>query len=235
MGLMLIVLFAYQSGLLNLQYFSISNATAVNSTDRLKERCVILLWTTFFGSNWLYKLIKWKELKCVPSNCIVTTNRSLFSESRAIVFHLRDVNSADLPAQHLDGQFWVLVNHEAPFNTIDDTKQFKKIESQINWTLSYRRDSDIYVPYGQIVDREAGDVWVQNVSFERKSKMIAWFVSNCNAPSGRLEYAHELQKYIPVDIYGKCGLFDCTETDWCQNMLQENYKFYLAFENTVSW
>ena len=77
---------------------------------------------------------------------------------------MRDINSVDLPEQHLDGQFWVLVNHEAPFNTLDDTKQFRAIEREINWTVTYRRDSDIFVPYGKIVHREVGVVWVQNVA-----------------------------------------------------------------------
>ena len=34
-----------------------------------------------------------------------------------------------------------------------------------------------------------------------KTKKIAWFVSNCGARNGRLQYAHELQKYIEVKIY----------------------------------
>lgn len=31
-----------------------------------------------------------------------------------------------------------------------------------------------------------------------KTKKVAWFVSNCGARNGRLQYAHELQKYIQV-------------------------------------
>lgn len=31
-----------------------------------------------------------------------------------------------------------------------------------------------------------------------KTKKVAWFVSNCNDDNGRLDYAHELQKYIQV-------------------------------------
>lgn len=31
-----------------------------------------------------------------------------------------------------------------------------------------------------------------------KTKKVAWFVSNCGARNGRLNYAHELQKYIQV-------------------------------------
>jgi len=62
---------------------------------------------------------------------------------------------------------------------------------------------------------------------------VAWFVSNCRESNTRKNYAKELQKYIPVDIYGKCGTKKCprsTETE-CFEMLNQDYKFYLAFEN----
>ena len=62
---------------------------------------------------------------------------------------------------------------------------------------------------------------------------MAWFVSNCRETNNRKQYAQELQKYIPVDIYGKCGTKTCprsTETE-CFEMLNRDYKFYLAFEN----
>ena len=31
-----------------------------------------------------------------------------------------------------------------------------------------------------------------------KTKMVAWFVSNCNARNRRLEYARELAKHVQV-------------------------------------
>jgi Glycosyltransferase family 10 (fucosyltransferase) C-term len=63
---------------------------------------------------------------------------------------------------------------------------------------------------------------------------VAWFVSNCNDRNGRLNYARELSKHISVDIYGKCGTKTCprsTESS-CFELLKEDYKFYLAFENS---
>ena len=35
-----------------------------------------------------------------------------------------------------------------------------------------------------------------------KTKKIAWFVTNCNAPSGRGKYVKKLQQYIPVSYIG---------------------------------
>jgi len=33
-----------------------------------------------------------------------------------------------------------------------------------------------------------------------KTRKVAWFVSNCGARNGRLQYAHELQKHIEVQM-----------------------------------
>jgi hypothetical protein len=62
---------------------------------------------------------------------------------------------------------------------------------------------------------------------------VAWLVSNCRESNNRQKYAHELQKYIPVDIYGKCGTMKCprSKENKCLEMLDRDYKFYLAFEN----
>ena len=60
-------------------------------------------------------------------------------------------------------------------------------------------------------------------------------MSHCNADSRRDEYVAELSKYIDVDTYGKCGTLECPQNlqDECVDMWEQNYKFYLAFENAV--
>ena len=44
-----------------------------------------------------------------------------------------------------------------------------------------------------------------------------------------------LSKYIKIDVYGKCGNLTCSrgEEGECEAMLNDSYKFYLAFENSV--
>ena len=37
-----------------------------------------------------------------------------------------------------------------------------------------------------------------------KHKLAVWIVSHCNAGSKRDAYVTELQKIIPIDIFGKC-------------------------------
>lgn len=107
----------------------------------------------------------------------------------------------------------------------------------INWTATYRHDSDIVTPYEKFV------LYDPEVKFqpkplynyaENKTKKVAWFVSNCFARNGRLQYGRELQKYIDVDIYGACGDHVCAKghQNECFERLQKNYKFYLSFENS---
>src|SRR5581483_6811186 len=90
---------------------------------------------------------------CLSDNCLVTRDRRMFSHSRAVIFHLRDINISDLPGNkslnHLSDQYWVLQSWEAPFY-LEDQEQFKAIEGEINWTMTYRHDSDIFSPYATI-------------------------------------------------------------------------------------
>ena len=42
-----------------------------------------------------------------------------------------------------------------------------------------------------------------------------------------------LKKYIPIDIYGFCGSLECSKNNKedCYKMVEDDYKFYLSFEN----
>ncbi len=66
---------------------------------------------------------------------------------------------------------------------------------------------------------------------------MAWFASNCGAKSGRMDYVRELQKHLPVDIYGSCGSSGLTcpnaSISDCSRLLNDHYKFYLSFESSV--
>ncbi len=114
--------------------------------------------------------------------------------------------------------------------------------------MSFRHDSDIFMPYGRISQTQSppADENVEAAIKEfgetnaaklvgKKSKPIAWFVSNCETPSNRVAYARALQKHMKVDIYGACGHLKCErsrESD-CWKQIEDDYYFYLAFENSI--
>ncbi|CAG7669571.1 unnamed protein product [Allacma fusca] len=70
----------------------------------------------------------------------------------------------------------------------------------------------------------------------RRKKLVALVLSNCkDVPSNRIQLVKELQKYVTVDVYGKCGEFQCKDPIpfGCKKELGHEYKFYLSFENSV--
>ena len=64
---------------------------------------------------------------------------------------------------------------------------------------------------------------------------MAWLVSNCKTDSHRELYVKELQKHVPVDVFGKCGNpLNCTKgRDECFVEIASSYQFYLSFENSL--
>lgn len=72
--------------------------------------------------------------------------------------------------------------------------------------------------------------------YKAKKGLVVWFVSRCTTPNKRELFVQELAKYIPIDIYGKCGAKKdpCIGSDdphQCLTQLYNSYKFYLSFEN----
>ncbi len=55
-------------------------------------------------------------------------------------------------------------------------------------------------------------------------------ISSCDALSNNtqgLEYIEVMKKFISVDVYGKCGDFDCKDFQCNKKLLAKKYKFYL--------
>lgn len=161
-------------------------------------------------------------------------------------------------------QIWIAYLLESPDNTFD--RKFKRQHRGVgdfNWTATYRSDSTIVTPYSKFVPyaskldeffaiKNEPPIQIQNstlkydiisLSDDQRRKIsakqgkVVWFVSNCFAKNGRLEYAKELSKFIKVDIYGKCGTFKCDKHSSsldCDELIDRNYKFYLSFENSNS-
>lgn len=139
-------------------------------------------------------------------------------------------------------QVWIVFGGEPPpLSSAMRLFDSRALGNLVNWTMFYRRDATISIPYGKFVtfrnftrieDYRLDD----GVNYAAgKTKKVAWLVSNCayGTNSGRENYAKELAKYIDVDIYGRCGKLKCPKEEWqeCLQMLKRDYKFYLAFEN----
>lgn len=66
-------------------------------------------------------------------------------------------------------------------------------------------------------------------------EMAFWLVSHCETGINREGYVAQLQQFIKVDIFGRCGpLGECSRKgNECFQNYSMNYMFYLAFENSI--
>ncbi|RWS00888.1 alpha-(1:3)-fucosyltransferase C-like protein, partial [Dinothrombium tinctorium] len=144
----------------------------------------------------------------------------------------------DLPRTHYENQRWVLFNLDSPLKFERKRELLSQFQAHINWTMSYRNDSDIYVPYARFVkkpNQNVNSIKILVDAFMNKTREIAWFVNDCSTASRRENYVKELGKYSQVDIYGICGQFSCPTNGElnCFKLLDFNYKFYLSFEDSL--
>ncbi|XP_055335097.1 glycoprotein 3-alpha-L-fucosyltransferase A-like [Paramacrobiotus metropolitanus] len=168
--------------------------------------------------------------KCPVNTCRLTDKANEADTADAVLMKPRSTTQR---AGHLSKQIWIMYALESPFHT----PSFTTSKTVYNWTATYRLDSDIVAPYEKyVLYNPAVRQIPQKINYAGRKTgkgKVAWFVSNCNAKNNRLDYARQLAKYISVDIYGSCGNKKCSRFQKnCEEMLQTDYKFYLAFENS---
>ncbi len=166
--------------------------------------------------------------RCPVSTCAISSNRIDGPSADLVIFK----DHFTMPSfERTPDQLWMLYLLECPLHT-----QMFKQKNVFNWTSTYRKDSTIVAPYErwQYYNDNLRQVKQLRDYSANKTKAVAWFVSNCGARNGRLNYAKELANYIQVDIYGACGTKRCprAQSASCFDMLNRDYKFYLAFENS---
>ncbi|XP_064093759.1 alpha-(1,3)-fucosyltransferase C-like [Macrobrachium nipponense] len=178
--------------------------------------------------------------KCPINTCFTTSDRGLFKhdEIDALIWHFRSEDRS-LPKVRSPHTRWVYWNIESPSYLFGDLRHYHGL---FNWTFSYVLDSDFPYPYDVVYRRRKPlpEIDYQNTT-SKKTKLAAWFVTNCNAVSKRHLFVKELQKFMQVDIYGRCGTMSCDcggecalkQPDYCYEMVEREYKFYLAFENSL--
>lgn len=192
---------------------------------------------------------------CKVSNCIATDDRNMFNQSDGIIIHAGDYREDDLPTYRLSNQRFIFLL----FETLPGGEHLPCFSRRhfYNWTMTHRRDSDVYVgkPYGALrrhsrsvtVDqlppklkpgeRAPKPVRMLNRSYPHlanRTKLLAWFNSHCPTHSKREDYFKKLAQYVPVDIYGKCGPLECLpRNDPRCDVVLDKYKFYLAAENSL--
>lgn len=226
----------------------------------------ILMWTHEYTEP--FKFLKlgrehFVTAGCQYNNCYLSHNKTFLpniTEWDAILFHAPEYTFSGniwhhpFPEARSNKQEYILASVESSANyPICD----QKWNSYFNWTMTYILDSEVPWEYMTIRDSQSNKIigpgdhipWNDKMislpedkknSLKKKTKAVAWFVSNCHSRGKREVYAAVLKKEMEeldlvFDIFGKCGQMKCDKgTRDCNKKLQEEYYFYLSFENSLS-
>ena len=243
--------------------FSQCNGTSIhpesNSPSALDGYKHILIWnipdrteTATFGFGHL----PFVQRRCKISKCAIfdkTSSFMPFEEYDAIIVNMLYISSSQLPRfKRKAHQRYIFLTQEPPPSM---PTFIASVGNYFNWTMTYKLNSDIQLLYGRIEPGPTAPKTTEETLYligktrlpsaknyaANKTSPVAWIVSHCYTYSSRETYANELSKYIPVDIYGKCGKsINCNRNQitWfpdpeCYDMMEAKYKFYLSFENSI--
>lgn len=237
--------------------FLILNITAINTnmTWYVDKQINILLWIEseiFPFTNMLPE----KMQKCLFRNCFATKNKLYFSDETyfdVLLFNVVDLyRNMTLPKKRLDRQKYIFVSREPPALFTPSPQ----LNGYFNLTWTYKSHSDITLRYVIVKDRKGNVIgpsenvpWMdinamKPVSKKIKRKLqskylpVAWLVSHCYTPNKRELFVQALQDelinyQLQIDIFGRCKENLCAEDEeQCHAMIETNYYFYLAFENS---
>ncbi|KAK2153617.1 hypothetical protein LSH36_291g05006 [Paralvinella palmiformis] len=229
-----------------------SSWTINKRSNQVKGTKLILAWGSFQHTNGFgYGKDTFKK-KCGSDRCELIADMRRLSEVDSVVFYVHGIISSKIipydikvtqleqapgyPVRLNNEQIFVFFHIEPP--TKNRRIPLTHLNDYFNLTMSYlfNTDNDIIWRYsltnvGKILDYDD-----QVKLVKAKTKLVAWVVSNCQKPhSIRNRYVKLLSKHIPVDIYGKCAT-PCNDS-WpsmdCFRNIEKQYKFYLAFENSL--
>ena len=183
----------------------------------------ILFWNEAYGSK-NYGVCCGNEpfQECKVKNCYFTDDKNYLDsvdKYDLIQFHQRSTYSNDLPKKRSPDQIymmWMFESAAYPFGF-----DSRKYNGFFNWTYTYLSGSTFHRPYEEMENHKPlpeevmDDGQVSDLKLERylksfgkanahrfkgRNKTVAWFVSNCEARSGRQNYVKKLKKYIDVSI-----------------------------------
>lgn len=173
---------------------------------------------------------------CPVKNCNITYEDKDIETADIVIFHLhRTTGLQDIPKRTNLSQIWAFLTDESPYHTFLNSKnKLQDFNNLFNWSMTYRSDSHIPVPYGRTVLRKVANPISTLMLNKRRDVLVAIMGSNCQAKNHRWQYVNELKKYISVDVYGGCGPMKdaCPGHFGADCPALDNYLFYLSFENT---
>ncbi|KAG1958428.1 alpha-(1,3)-fucosyltransferase 7 [Pimephales promelas] len=197
----------------------------------LEHNITILLWHWPFGVPYRVGRGVCMDKYEIP-RCFLEDNQSNFTQADVVVFHYHELwtGHSKLPL-HLTRppmQKWLWLSLEPPTNN----HNLSNYNGLFNWTMSYRRDADIFMPYGELVSKRTNATYV----IPKKSDcLVCWVVSKYKANQSRSLVFQQLKKHIPsnrIEVYGQWSKRPLSKKKLLSTI--SRCYFYLAFENSIS-
>lgn len=191
----------------------------------------LLIWTHPFGH---YQKLPYCKARYGLHGCKLTDDIHAYSRADAVIFHHRDIstNVSALPVDSRPhGQKWIWMNFESPTHT----RNLRQFEGLFNLTMSYRTDSDIFLPYGYLLPHHHGayGLTLRVPSHQRpRPRLLAWVISNWSESQARVIFYRQLSRYVHVDVFGRAGLPLPVGGGNSLVRTVKRYLFYLALENS---
>ncbi|KXJ07007.1 Alpha-(1,3)-fucosyltransferase C, partial [Exaiptasia diaphana] len=195
--------------------------------------------TPWPGLEYSYNFTHFRGKPCPVRNCLISYNKSRVKDSDAVLFHARDLPSAFELAKipRTSRQRWAFLVHENPFFSYKNLSEYNHL---FNWTMTYRTDSDFFVPYNyyrRLTPEELSTIEEPKNYAAKKDKLVAWMVGHCGKP--RDHVVQQLSMYLNVTVFGACAKHFNQTGNHCRrgsrrcSSLLRRFKFYLAFENAM--
>jgi len=172
-----------------------TNAYAQQKRNRTLK--LILRVGNFNFEEWVAGQKQFVRDRCPIVDCWNSNDQSKAREADALLISQFNRASLRFYLPKPPRQIWIAQLRESPLHNRIDPDSLRGL---INWTVSYRRDSTVVLPYGWVLPNASNTASGEG-SFNYsagKTKLVAWFVTNCNAGNQRLRYAQELSKFIQV-------------------------------------
>lgn len=188
----------------------------------------ILLWHWPFNRSYPLKGNVCLDMYSIPQ-CLLTDNRSRFDQADVVVFHHHELKYAHhklpLHLRRPQSQRWVWLSLEPPAVN----QNLRRYNHVFNWTMSYRRDADIFMPYGRMIPKRTNETF----HLPRKSSCLtSWVISNFKPQHKRSQLYRQLRWHIPIAVYGSLNRRPLPRHQLLPTIAPCH--FYLAFENSVS-
>ncbi|XP_053374080.1 alpha-(1,3)-fucosyltransferase C-like [Mercenaria mercenaria] len=114
-----------------------------------------------------------------------------------------------------------------------DKSEYLSKAEKVSGALDIKNYHDKYNITDRRTDRDKKNY---SAIFRKKKKSSVWFVSHCGTASKRELYISKMKKFTDVDIFGRCSerTNECPKKNpHCGKNVKDNYKFFLAFENSL--